>query len=207
MNNTEIELKYKLDKKQKAYILADIIKKFKGSYMREKTMRAVYMDTLDNDLINRKIAFRIREEDENVFATIKTQGVSHDGLSHRKEWNVDISNIPIGTSIIDAFSHTEIKDEIKSIVGRKVLLEKIITCFIRKTSEIKIDGSILEIAFDEGEIITKEGQEDICELEVELIEGSEDCLINFGQMLVNKYQLEPEPASKYARGIRLLTLP
>lgn len=204
MRNTEIELKYKLNEKQKAYVLEDIVESFNGTIIKEKHMKAVYMDTMDNDLAKKKIAFRIREEDKSVFATIKTQGISDNGFSQRKEWNADITNSPKKASITDMLANTEADEDIKEYLGSKVLEEKITTQFLRKITLIRYDRSLFEIALDEGMIITNRGQEIICELEVELLEGSEDCLKKFGQVLADKYHLEPEPMSKYARGIRLL---
>lgn len=204
MRNTEIELKYKLNEKQKAYVLEDIVESFNGTIIKEKHMKAVYMDTMDNDLAKKKIAFRIREEDKSAFATIKTQGISDNGFSQRKEWNADITNSPKKASITDMLANTEADEDIKEYLGSKVLEEKITTQFLRKITFIRYDRSLFEIALDEGMIITNRGQEIICELEVELLEGSEDCLKKFGQVLADKYHLEPEPMSKYARGIRLL---
>ncbi|NLK73278.1 MAG: CYTH domain-containing protein [Clostridiales bacterium] len=204
MRYTEIELKYKLNEKQKANVLEDIVESFNGTIIKEKHMKAVYMDTMDNDLAKKKIAFRIREEDKSVFATIKTQGISDNGFSQRKEWNADITNLPKKASVTDMLANTEADEDIKEYLGSKVLEEKITTQFLRKITLIKYDQSLFEIALDEGMIITKKGQEAICELEVELLEGSEDCLKKFGLVLADKYHLEPEPMSKYARGIRLL---
>ena len=51
---TEIELKYKLNEKQKANVPEDIVESFHGTIIKEKHMKAVYMDTMDNDLAKRK---------------------------------------------------------------------------------------------------------------------------------------------------------
>jgi inorganic triphosphatase YgiF len=64
--------------------------------------------------------------------------------------------------------------------------------------------AICEISLDDGDIITDFGELHITEMEIELFSGGREGLIKFGAALAEKYGLEPELESKYARGLKML---
>lgn len=204
MNHTEIELKYKVPVSKKIEILK-LLENLQGKEICQQAMKATYMDTHNNDLLKNKIALRIRNEGDKTYATVKTKGVYHDGLYSRKEWNVEIlENRDI--SISEIFINTEIGKDFKEILEGKALEEKIITEFTRTKTIIHLADCTLEVAFDQGIIHTKKGSEDLCELEIELLEGNQSHLTTFGNNLAEQFQLAPEGMSKYARGLKLLGL-
>lgn len=199
----EIELKYRIDESKTEKILKDLYKLFE-SPIKEEKMKAIYFDTKDFILLKNGIALRIREEGSETIATVKTQGTYENGLFSRKEWNVNITNKEYKTSLEQLFSQTEIGSELIHIITDKELDEKMITTFARKKATVSINDSKFEIAMDKGEIVAGNKKEDISEMEIELLEGTETSLIDFGNKLVYRYNLRPEKLSKYARGLNLL---
>lgn len=204
MKDIEIELKYKINEMQIKSILKKL-KQLNPSQIKRQEMKAKYFDTIDHLLLKNKMALRTRDEEHCTYATVKTKGDYYDGLYSRKEWNVDITDKKYN-SLMDAFSNTEVGERLLDIVEGKKLIEQFRTEFSRKRFVIQSPECILEVAIDQGDIITKNGTEKISELEIELLEGEKTCLIDFGEQLKQQFHLEPEKRSKYARGLKYLGL-
>jgi len=63
---------------------------------------------------------------------------------------------------------------------------------------------LFELSLDDGWIITPYGQERILEVELELFSGETEELEKLGTSICEKYGLEKEEISKYARGLELI---
>lgn len=205
MKNKEIELKYQVDYKKSDILLNEIMAYLQIPNLTEERMKAIYYDTLENDLLRNQVAFRIRKEGHDVYATIKAKGTYQNGIYSRPEWNRKISHHE-NLEIKEVFLKMECGQDFKHIMKDKVLVSRITTDFTRRKAALKLKDCLIELAFDKGEIITPNGKEDICELEVELLEGSSSCLEAFGETVAHRFDLKPEPMSKYARGLKLLQL-
>ena len=105
---------------------------------------------------------------------------------------------------LHVFKESEIGQEIIGLVGFKTLSGVMETNFLRSCFKVDNGKGIMDVAIDRGEIITGEGNAPICELEVELFSGEEEALKEVTQTVVEKYNLQPEDRSKYARGLALL---
>jgi len=204
----EIELKYSIGTVEIADAIweDDEIRRMEedGSRCHEE-LNAIYYDTDDLDLLENDIAFRIREEGTRVIATLKWNGKTVGALHTREELNVNLgegkcTDKPDPT----VFSQSEIGTELLELIGEKPLKGFIEVHVSRRKVRVDNNQAIFEIALDFGSVVTQNGTCAISEAEIELYSGKEDELISMGEHLAQKYGLEPEIRSKFARGLALL---
>lgn len=204
----EIELKYSITDANTAYKILEndsILNMVLENSKEEITLDARYYDTADFDLQKRKIALRIRNENGNFVETAKWSGTAKDGLHRRNEVNVTIEESKFPEIIsVEGFSNCEIGSQLAEVTSTKDLEEFMRVSVLRQVLRVDTGRSVLEFAFDIGDVITPNGSSPISELEIELIEGDEEDLIEMGNMLENKFSLKPEKKSKFVRGLILL---
>ena len=206
----EIELKYRIDCREKYdQILSDAWIGMHSENREPETvrMKAAYFDTEDLTLIRHNIAFRIRSENERTVATLKWRddddGIS--GLYIRSEINIPIPDqgcfFNPDPEIFKASA--EGKDLLDIIDGRP-LINIFDMIFTRRRIRIDYEDSILELALDEGVIVAGTDSIQLRELEIEIYSGNKEDLLAVGKKIADKYGLEPELKTKFARGIELL---
>ena len=165
---------------------------------------ARYFDTSTYSLQKEKIAYRIRREGDQWVATIKGGGSSTGGLHERQEWNVIVAEAQPDLSV---FAGTDIGARLIEIVGSQALIPIMMTRFERKTLDVCMpDGSQIEVAADQGEIIAGAKCSPILEIELELKSGKPSALLALGAALAKEYPLLPETDSKFYRGLLLAGL-
>lgn len=162
---------------------------------------ARYFDTDDCDLAKNEIAYRIRREGERIVAALKWKGHSEGALHVREEINVPVMSDEADVSV---FNESEIGRELTNIIGGKQVKCFLETKFHRRRFRIDTGTGIFELSVDTGRIVTDYGEEPISEVEIELFSGEKEELLELGERLQNKYQLETEEISKYARGIEII---
>jgi inorganic triphosphatase YgiF len=166
-----------------------------------EVMEAVYYDTPALALRKAKLAFRVRKEGAAWVATVKGGGSSVGGLHRRQEWNVRIGGCKAN---IEVFAGSSIGTKLRELVGREELQAVLITRFERQSLLVRTQaGDEIEVAADKGMIIAGEKKESILEVELELKAGRVEALDELGARLRREFPLEPEPASKYYRGLLL----
>jgi len=206
----EIELKYRIDTpEQYESILADawIASIAENAEPENVRMKAAYFDTEDLTLIRHNIAFRIRSEGERTLATLKWRedddGIG--GLYIRSEINIPVSDqccffIPDPAIFKESAEGRDLLD----IIDGKPLVNIFDMIFMRRRIRIDYEKSILELALDEGVIVSGANLIQFRELEIEIYSGSKEDLLAVGKEIAAKYNLEPELKTKFARGIELL---
>lgn len=194
----EIELKYKL----LSHLLADKIWKDFGGQGVGCKYSGAYYDTPDMGLAKKDVIFRIRSEEEACIATMKWNAVEDFGLYEREEVDVNLGPNPPNQIDREIFRGTKAFDIVSDISGD--LLQCINVDFIRRKKVVSFGQSLVELAIDMGNITAGKGKSPICELEIELKEGNKEDLVALGKEIVEKYSLEPEKSSKFARGKKLL---
>ncbi len=215
----EIELKYSVPADEAEKILHDMSAKY-GSELKSIPMEAVYYDTEDKALRERRLTYRIRREGDDNVLTIKygrgsDKGIS--GLHKREEINVPVPADFIEKPGIDVLDDTPVYKEFDKAVGGqysddfgimlplKPLIPVMTMKFLRKELMVTLDsGGKAILSYDEGNITAGNKNSAISELEIELFEGNEEELAGFGEKLAEKYAIEPLNKSKYARGLKLL---
>ena len=169
-------------------------------------MEGAYFDTPSRILRNNNIALRVRCEGSICFATLKWGGSETVmGLHEHQE-----VNIPIETDSCLIAPSAEIFED--SIDGRKmsdlVGDEELELLFVskvnRRRAKLRYGQSVVEIAIDRGFVEAGDKQEAISEMEIELYAGELSDVLKLTQTIADKYGLEAENRSKYARDIALL---
>lgn len=203
----EIELKYLFeDAASKDAIFNDkYILKVKDEGSETVTpMHAIYLDTQDNALMKKEIAFRVRHEYSKYVATLKWGGSAEEGLHVRGELNVPVDESFLEAPTLEVFKGSEIYDEIADVAGSKKLVSVMEMNFVRREIRLDTGLSIDVLSVDEGEIKTADGTLPLLELEIELYTGDKDDMIALGRKLEEKYHLKRGNRSKYQRGLELL---
>lgn len=204
----EIELKYDVrDKKVIEEIKKDkeLAKYFIKDSEEKIDLEATYFDTEEGILYKNFVALRLRREGKRNIATLKWNGTQEDCLHMREELNVNLGFGDFcGIPDIKVFKQSEIGEKIIEIVGDKSLVSIIEVNVQRESWQMEKANNIFEFSFDVGYVITDNGKEPISELEVELITGDEEKLMELGKQLSAKYNLEAESRSKFKKGLELL---
>lgn len=217
----EIELKYSADKGAGETIIGDLAQEF-GADIRVIPMDAVYYDTSDRSLRERKLTYRIRREGDKYVLTIKYGRGSdkgNKGLHKREELNIPVSEDFKEKPGIDVLDDTPVYKEFDKAVGGQysddlgimlplkplIPLIEMICTRTEVTVPITEDGkSTAIVSYDEGEILAGGKKAEISEVEIELLDGFEEDLTVFGEKICQKYGIEALNKSKYARGLKLL---
>ena len=71
--------------------------------------------------------------------------------------------------------------------------------FLRKTTLLEVGDTLLELAVDQGSLFAGEREIPLCEIEVELKDGSDEATLLFARMLAARFGLEPQSKSKFRR--------
>ena len=215
----EIELKYSVPSDKAEKILQDMSSEFSAE-IKSIPMEAVYYDTEDKALRERRLTYRIRREGSDSILTIKYGRGSdkgNSGMHKREEINVNVPADFIEKPGIDVLDDTPVYKEFDKAVGGqysddlgimlplKPLLPVMTMTFLRKELMVSLGkGGRAILSYDEGNIAAGDKKALISEVEVELFEGNEEELAEFGEKLIEKYGIEPLNKSKYARGLKLL---
>lgn len=186
----EYEWKFRADPQ----IQEDLYRNTEGHWQ-ETAMETTYYDTMDGILSSLHYTLRRRMENEKSVCTIKTP--SADG--GRGEWEVEETSIEQAIPKLCKLGGPEnllslTREGVHAICGAK---------FLRRFCQIDIGTAVVELALDRGKL-TGGGQEiPLCEIEIELKDGSKEAAAVFVAHLAKKYGLTPEHKSKFRRALDL----
>ena len=160
------------------------------------TMETTYFDTPDGDLRNLRWTLRRRMENGISVCALKTPG---DGFGHG-EWEVYCNCIEEAVPmLLEKGAPKEL-----SAFAEAGLVAACGARFTRLAGLIHAAGCSVELALDEGVLLGGGKELPLCEIEVELKEGSEDAAAAFAIALAQEYGLRPETRSKIARALALV---
>ena len=164
-------------------------------------MHASYFDTPEQDFRKTGIAYRIRQEDERITATIKWDVDVSDGLHRREEFNLVVNDERFAENPdIGIFISSDAYDVLYDAAGDKKLVKTISMDYTRRQFKVDTGKSISCISVDEGVIHHIDGYAlPIHELEIEWYYGDEDDFISLANLIRDKYGLEYENRSKLQR--------
>lgn len=158
-------------------------------------MATTYYDTPDRKLKQVKYTLRRRLENGKSVCTLKTPA---DTLG-RREYELECETIE---EALEKLCKLPELPELAALTHggvRRVCGAR----FQRRAITVSWEGCTVELALDEG-VLTGGGVElPLCELEVELKEGSREQATLYAQLLAAKYCLEPEKLSKFQRATML----
>lgn len=159
------------------------------------SMETTYYDTPDSALSQRHYTLRRRMENGCAVCTLKTPA----GSLGRGEFEVRCEDIE--TAIPGLCKLSDLPD-ILSLTANGVIP----VCgarFTRIAKTLQTEGCTVELALDRGVLVGGSREIPLCEVEVELKEGSREAARTYAAALAVIYELEPETHSKFRRALAL----
>jgi triphosphatase len=208
--STELELKFFMPAAQLPQLVALVPQL--GTVQRSETAELLnaYFDTADNWFRRHDMGLRSRLKRGRYEQTIKLAGTRHGAMQMRPEYNVPCADVK--PQLSDFPSH--IWPATTNVTALQAQLTELFrTNFTRHSWQVQChDGSIIELAYDSGQVLAADRSQPISELELELISGDAQQLFTLAQRLLQQLPLATGWQSKAARGYRLaaqqaLTLP
>lgn len=201
--NREIELKLELAPEDAAAITSIALPfGFEAGKSKTQTLRSIYYDTPDTALAKARIAARVRLKGKQWIQTVKLPGDSTgSGLHSPREYEVTVSSSQFDLS---AVSDEAARAEIQAVLGDQPLAPRFETVINRSLRMVKTaDGSGVEVAVDQGEVVAGALRQPLTELELELKSGSIAALYAVARQLVGPRPFRFSSLSKAERGDRL----
>lgn len=173
-----------------------------------QSLQNVYYDTEHFKLRELGIGMRIRKTDSHFIQTVKSSGKTIGGLHQRNEDEIELNQDALDISLISDPYLQVLIEEANEEDG------EFLPCFNTHFERTKCylnfsDGTKIELSLDLGNIIPIDDNSDanksldICEVELELIEGSAEYLFALGRYLIKELDLTLYNASKARRGYSL----
>jgi triphosphatase len=159
------------------------------------SMETTYYDAADGSLSARHITLRRRLENGSAVCTVKTP---LGGLG-RGEWETCCDDITAAIPVLCKLGCTE---DLISLTACGIVP----VCgarFTRLAGTLTAEGCTLELALDQGVLLGGGREVPLCEVEVELKEGSEEGALAFARHLAETYGLRSEKKSKFRRALEL----
>ena len=201
--NTEIELKLLLSKEdlERLLTLDFMVQAVREGSRKVRHLVSTYYDTQELTLKEHGIAYRVRDKGDGSFeATVKTQKQSAGGLSERLELNLPLAE---AQPVLDGFAALGLGFELSELAPCGV--QALFTVDVERITYIlDYAGAVCELAIDKGAIRCGEKSDSIDEVEIELLEGEVQALLELKERIAAAVTLRAEERSKFARGLALL---
>ena len=199
----EIELKLQVPAAQRAAVEAAVAGRTPAPRVR---LQAAYHDTAERTLALAGIALRLRREGRQWVQTLK--GAGDDGLTRAEH------NVPRGAGqavpAIDPRLHagTNVGDRLLALLGANTgtSLQTLYRTDIHRRTRAQIvrspgrPQSRVELAFDAGRIEAGAASIEVCELEIELLDGTPAAVIETARRWLPRFGLWLDGRSKAERG-------
>lgn len=198
--STEIELKLFFLPKYQDILINKLDSLDNAIPQGQRRLANGYFDTPDLQLRKWDMGLRVRGYDKHKEQTIKTVGQVVGGIHSRPEYNVTIEGDTPDLSLFPA----DIWPLDADLAATQAQLSCVFhTDFYRRAWHIQVDGSLVEVALDTGEITANGKQEALCELEFELLSGDTQTLLKLASQVASVVPVRLGKASKAQRGYRL----
>ena len=185
----EIELKFAAEESAFEGLLAE-----SGEWTRFE-MATTYYDTPDAQLSALRWTLRRRFENGVSVCTVKTP---HAG-GGRNEFELECGDI---LEAIPGLCAMGAPEELLAYTAGGVV-EVCAARFTRMAGKIHLDGAEAELALDKGELLGGGKTLPFVEVEVELKSGDVNVVNAYANILARRFDLRPEPKSKYKRALTL----
>ncbi|MFW5825251.1 MAG: CYTH domain-containing protein [Marinobacter sp.] len=158
-----------------------------------------YYDTPDGDLNRQQVALRVRQAGDHYIQTLKAQGEFVDGAHRRQEWEWPLTGTGLNIGLLA-----------DTPAGEGVNLAELApvfeTNFQRRVVMLEGQSATIECALDQGSIVAGDQSRDLCELELELKEGSSGALLDWARELADQVPVFLNLISKAEQGYALAGL-
>lgn len=163
---------------------------------RRTRLRSVYFDTPEHDLRNAGFSLRVREKDGAFVQTVKRSG---EGASLRRdEWEFLVEGVQVDAAALAKTPAAALLN------GGSERLAPMFETRIDRTVSLWDDGrSIVEVAFDKGEVIAGGRRTPVSEMELELRAGDPHALFDLAGELSGQAPMTLSFETKAERGYRL----
>ena len=197
----EIELKLSVAPERAAAVRQlPLLRRLAEKRALTRQLSTVYFDTPDRALAKRGIALRIRGIGRRRIQTIKLPSEGLGGLQVQREIETPVAgDRPELDKIADLRLRRLFAD--KAITRR--LAPLFVTEFRRTVWPIRFGESLIELAFDEGEIRAKDARLPLSEIELELRSGRPEHLFELALAVHDSLPVTLGGATKAARGYAL----
>ena len=196
---TELEIKYAVDGLQRMdRIFCDplVCDRLTERY-RYYQMETTYFDTEAGSLSQRRWTLRLRKENDRSIVAVKTPGQGY----ARGEWELESDDLE---TAIPALVEAGAPEELGAIFADEPPLPVCGAKFVRIAAILQLsEETKCELCGDMGDLTGAGQQKALCELELELKEGSTEEMLAFARQLADAYGLPEEHESKYARALAL----
>ncbi|MGB5708760.1 MAG: CYTH domain-containing protein [Arenicellales bacterium] len=162
---------------------------------------AIYYDTSNLILEQKKYSLRAREEGERMVAAFKLPGSIVDGLSQRVEYEVELQG---WLKTPDDLPESELKQQVLTILDPDAeLVHRVEVDMQRTIRMLEAAGSHIELVADRGIIKGSHGEYTLYELELELKQGEVGPVLSLGQQIAEEFGLTPSRMTKHEIGLTL----
>jgi triphosphatase len=198
---TEVELKFLLTPALAKTILAsNALPALAGTHEHDPIAN-YYYDTPDFDLQKRGFALRLRKKKGQFIQSLKGGGYNDHALHSRQEWNHFIPGLTVVPALL---RDTPVADLVTSGKLNADLKPLFLTDIQRELWHAPWKQSVVEIALDQGFIVVGDQKQMMNELEIELVSGSIDDLLDLAKHVQALWSLQPIEISKAAQGYAFL---
>lgn len=182
----EFELKFRATPAQQEAIRASV-----PAQEQQFFMETTYYDTPDGELTKRRYTLRRRLENETSVCTLKTPADTYG----RREFEINCESIEKALPELCRLSGipelpTLLQKGLQTVCG---------AAFTRIAKTINLADCTVELALDRGILIGGGRELPLCEIEVELKDGSREAAQAYALELAELYGLAQEPYSKFQR--------
>ena len=198
----ELELKFgfpggSADAVERALIGVDLSFECRGT----QTLYNQYYDTADGLCHQNGVAVRVRSIDTAHEMTVKIRKPDEGGLTQRQEWNRPIETSQLAqTALLDLPLPTSVRSAIQSHRLKPIYTNT----FRRSDWRVLYQGTALMVSLDQGTATVEARHSPISELEIELIEGDVDRLVEASLKLCDALPVFMAVISKAERGESLV---
>ena len=185
----EYELKFRATRQVQTAILAAV-----PGEDQHFSMQTVYYDTPSGQLSQRHYTLRRRMENDRSICTLKAPAAVGRG-----EWETECDCIE---SAIEVLCKLGAPADLPQLVSQGLIA----VCgarFQRIARRVRLESCTVELAIDEGVLTGGDREQPLCEVEIELKDGSIDACNRFAQSLAAQFSLQPESKSKFRRALDL----
>lgn len=167
----------------------------------------IYFDTPALTLARSKSALRLRHTPDGWLQTFKTAGSAASGMHSRHEWEMPVAGERLEIdALLRECDEASAADALRQAAPGLIQLFR--TNFTRTLWQVRLDGSEVEAAIDQGDVLAEvDGQTrraPISEVELELKSGDEAALHALAAELGKQIAgLVPDNISKAQRGYQL----
>lgn len=167
----------------------------------QQHLLSTYFDTPDKALMTFGVGLRLRQIGEQWLQTVKCSGNANDGLHERQEWEHELTAPEFDT---ERLAETAIAPLLKQKTVWNAIEPVFTTEFKRDVWLLALDKeTVVELAYDRGEVRAGDKRTLIHEIELELKQGEIDICQQLADQLKAALPLEYSNISKAGLGYKL----